>query len=161
MYKEVFNQFMKLMKPFMKLHGFTTRGNNFYKHHPQGNIGIINFQKGPNLLGAFYINVSVYSHVLAEAFLVKIGNNKVKKYPSEWDGHWRSRIESLVPEKSPYHPKRSPYFSKIGGRWEYDENTNVELFFHEISHLIAEFAIPAIDQRITDEQKKPLVCHFS
>lgn len=156
MTQEVFKQFMEFMKPFMKSHGFTKKNNNFYKRHPQGNIGIINFQKGPNLLGAFYINVSVYSRVLAEAFLVKIGNNKVKKYPSECDGHWRRRIESLVPEESPYHPKRSSYFSKIGDRWEYDENTNVESFFQKISHLIAEFAIPAIDQRITDEQLKSL-----
>lgn len=152
MYQEVFKQFMKLMKPFMKSHGFTTKDNNFYKRHPQGNIGIINFQRGPNLLGAFYINVSIYSCILAEAFLAESSNKEVKKYPSECDGHWRWRIESLVPEED-YH-KLGSYYSQCYDRWEYDENTNIELLFREISHLIAEFAIPAIDQHITDEQLK-------
>jgi hypothetical protein len=58
-HQEIFAPFMELMKPFMKSHGFTKKNNNFYKRYPQGNIGIINFQKDPS--GSdFTINVSIY-----------------------------------------------------------------------------------------------------
>ncbi|WP_339045370.1 hypothetical protein [Candidatus Mesenet endosymbiont of Agriotes lineatus] len=34
-YQNIFGPFMELIKPFMKSHGFTTRGNNFYIRHPR------------------------------------------------------------------------------------------------------------------------------
>lgn len=174
--KDVFEQFMELMKLFMKSHGFTKKGNNFYKRHPQGNIGIINFQKDPSG-SSFTVNVSIYSYVLAEAFLVRIGE-EVKKYPSEYDGHWRSRISGLVPRQSPEYinlANSKNIEKRSDGKWDghdawwnlcnystfFDDNpdameiaTLAKELFEEVSPLIAKFAIPAIDQHLTDEQLK-------
>lgn len=169
MSQEVFKQFMGLMKPFMKSHGFTKKNNNFYKRHPQGNIGIINFQKD-RTGSSFTINVSTYSYALAEFFLGYYGEEEVKKYPSEWDGHWRTRISGLIPRQSSerINLANSKSLREIDKRlpgdlwWRcsyftpsytiYDVDTK-ELF-DEVSPLIAKFAIPAIDQHLTDEQLK-------
>jgi len=151
---------MKLMRPFMKSHGFTTRGNNFYKRHPQGNIGIINFQKDPSG-SSFTVNVSIYSYILAEAFLGFYGEKEVKKYPSEWDGHWRSRISDLIPRQSSEY-RNLANSKNIVGKWtghdvwwkSYDKEIDAKEIFDEVSPLIAKFAIPAINQHLTDEQLK-------
>ncbi|WP_339045369.1 DUF4304 domain-containing protein [Candidatus Mesenet endosymbiont of Agriotes lineatus] len=173
--EEIFNQFMELMKPFMKSHGFTKKNNNFYKRHPQGNIGIINFQK---YFSKFTINISIYSYILAEAFLAEFGEKEVKKYPSEWDGHWRTRIDSLVPKQSPecINLANSKSIEKgFADRWPISDwwwrcyyvtssdticEVDAKELFDEVSPLIAKFAIPAIDQRITDEQLKSLLFSY-
>ena len=127
------------MKPFMKERGFTTKGNNFYKLHKDGNVGIINFQKNREGFGRFTINVGVFSKKLAE-FL----SGKVVK-PSLGYFHWETRIGSLIPEQS-------PYYVNIDKWWEYDDKTNVEQLFNEISRLIIDFGIPSIEKRITDKE---------
>ena len=152
MYAEIFNQLMKLMRPFMKAQGFTSRGNNFYKRHPEGNIGIINFQKNRDGFPRFTVNVGIYSVVLAKYFLAEFNQKTVKEYPSLGDYHWESRIVSLVPVQNPARQGDEDW-RKFGDKWWwYDDSTNVEQLFKEISRLIMDFGIPAIEQRITDKQ---------
>ncbi|GFS56367.1 uncharacterized protein NPIL_568061 [Nephila pilipes] len=170
MSQEVFKQFMELMKPFMKSHGFTKKNNNFYKRHPQGNVGIINFQKDRRSGSSFTINVSTYSYALAEFFLGYYGEKEVKKYPSAWDGHWCApRIDSLIPSSERVNLANSKSLREIDKRFHgdlwwrlyyYEESSytiydiDAKELFDEVSPLIAKFAIPAIDQHLTDEQLK-------
>jgi hypothetical protein len=152
MYQEVFNRLMKLMRPFMKQQDFTSRGNNFYKHHVEGNIGIINFQKNRDGLPKFTINIGIYSLVLAEFFLDKFNQKKVTEHPLLGDYHWDTRIGSLVPREHPARQK-DEFWQKIGDKWwEYDDTTDVEELFNEISSLILDYGIPAIDKHLSDKQ---------
>jgi len=139
MYQETFKNFMKLIRPFLKQQGFTSRRNNFYKFHKDGNVGIINFHRSQGGFGRFTINVGVFSKKLAEF----LSSKEVK--PSLGYFHWETRIGSLIPEKS-------PYYVNIDKWWEYNDKTNVEKLFNEIRQLIIDFAIPAIEKRITDKQ---------
>lgn len=152
MYQEVFNRLMKLMKSFIKQQGFTSKGNNFYKRHPQGNIGIINFQRNRDGIPKFTINVGTYSLVLAEFFLDKFNEKKVAKYPLLGDDHWGTRIGHLVPMKHPERQK-DKFWQEVGDKWwEYDDTTDIEKLFKEINPLIVEYGIPAIDKHLSDKQ---------
>lgn len=152
MYAEIFNQLMKLMRPFMKQQGFTSKGNNFYKRHPQGNIGIINFQRNRHGIPKFTINVGIYSLVLAEFFLAKFNQKKVAEYPLLGDYHWDTRIGHLVPREHPARQK-DKFWQQVGDKWwDYNDTTDIEELFKEISPLIVEYAIPAIDKHLSDKQ---------
>ena len=152
MYAEIFNQLIKLVRPFMKAQGFISRGNNFYKRHPQGNIGIINKQKNREGFPRFTINVGIYSVVLAKYFLAEFNQKVVKEYPSLGDYHWESRIGSLVPIQNPAR-QRDEDWRKFGDKWWwYDDTSNVEKLFNEIKSLILDYGISEIDQHITDQQ---------
>lgn len=165
--QEIFKQFMEFMKPFMKSHGFSKKNNNFFKRHPQGNIGTINFQKD-RWGSEFTINVSTYSYALAEFFLSYNGEREVKKYPSGWDGHWCTHIGNLIPSSERVNLANSKSLRDIDKRlhgylwWRCSYfmpnftvyNVDAKELFDEISPLIAKFAIPAIDQYLTDEQLK-------
>lgn len=143
---------MKLIRPLMKTQGFAQKGNNFYKRHPQGNIGIINFQRNRDGLPNFTINIGIYSLVLAKFFLAKFDQNKVAEYPLLGDYHWDTRVGSLVPKEHPSRQK-DEFWQEVGDKqWEYNDKTNVEELFKEISPLILDYGIPAINQHITDEQ---------
>jgi hypothetical protein len=152
MYQEVFKHFMKLIKPFMKTQGFISKGNSFYKRHLQGNIGIINFQRNRDGFPKFTINIAIYSRVLAEFFLAEFNQKQIKEYPSLGDYHWQARIGDLVPKHNIYRQKDKKWLNGDDKWWHYDDKTDVEAIFQEISELIAEFAIPAIDKYITDQQ---------
>jgi len=152
MYKETFNHLMKLMKPFMKIQGFSSRGNNFYKRHQQGNIGIINVQRNKEGLPKFTINIGIYSVVLAKYFLAGFNQKEVKGYPALGDYHWETRIGFLVPKQNVYRQKDERWLKGYDKWWDYEDTTDVEALFREISELITEFAIPAIDKHITDEK---------
>lgn len=148
----MFNRLMKLMRPFMKQQGFTSRGNNYYKRHPQGNIGIVNFQRNRDGLPKFTINIATYSLVLAEFFLAKFNQKKVAKYPLLGDYHWQTRIGHLVPREHPARQK-DKFWQQVGDKWwDYDDSTDVEELFKEISPLILEYGIPAIDKHFSDKQ---------
>jgi Domain of unknown function (DUF4304) len=152
MYQETFKNFMKLIRPFLKQQGFTSRGNNFHKRHPEGNIGVINFQKNPDGIPKFTINLGVYSLVLAEFFLEKFNEKKIKKYPSLGDYHWNTRVGSLVPKEHPARQK-DDFWYKVGDKWwSYNDTTDVEELFQEISPLILTYGIPAIDKHLSDKQ---------
>ncbi|MES2142331.1 MAG: DUF4304 domain-containing protein [Pseudomonadota bacterium] len=140
----------------MKQHGFTSRGNNFYKRHPEGNIGIINFQRNREGLPKFTINLGIYSVVLERYLLAEFNQKKVKEYPLLGDYHWDTRIGSLVPREHPARQK-DEFWQKIGDKWwEYDDTTDVDQLFNELKQLIVAFGIPEIDKYITDEQLKKL-----
>lgn len=167
MSQEVFKQFMELIKPFMKSHGFTKKNNNFYKRHSQGNIGIINFQKD-RTGSEFTINISTYSYALAEFFLGYYCEREVKKYPLEYEGHWCTHIGNLIPSSERINLANSKSLREIDKRLPGDlwwrcsyfmpdytvYDVDAKELFDEISPLIAKFAIPAIDQHLTDEQLK-------
>ena len=136
----------------MKQQGFTSRGNNYYKRHPQGNIGIVNFQRNRDGLPKFTINIATYSLVLAEFFLAKFNQKKVAKYPLLGDYHWQTRIGHLVPREHPARQK-DKFWQQVGDKWwDYDDSTDVEELFKEISPLILEYGIPAIDKHFSDKQ---------
>ncbi len=153
-YQEIFNRLMKMMRPFMKGQGFTSRGNNFYKRHPQGNIGIVNFQRNRDGFPKFTINIGTYSLVLAEFFLAEFNQKKVAEHPLLGDYHWQTRIGNLVPKQNIYRQKDKKWLNGDDKWWHYEDTTDVEAMFQEISELIAEFAIPTIDKYLTDEQLK-------
>lgn len=154
MYQEVFNRLMKIMRPFMKEQGFASKGNNFYKRHPQGNIGIINFQRNKEGFPKFTINIGIYSIVLAKFFLAEFNQKQIKEYPPLGDYHWQTRIGNLVPKQNAYRQKDKKWLNGDDKWWHYDDRIDVEAMFREISELIAEFAIPAIDKHITDGKLK-------
>lgn len=152
MYQETFKRFMKLMRPLMKAHGFTSRGNNFYKKHSQGNTGIINVQKHWRGLPKFSINIGVYSLSLAEFFLEKFHQTNIKIIPSIADSHWQIRIGHLIPREHPARQK-DKFWQQVGDKWwDYDDTTDVEELFNEIKPLIIEFGIPAMDKHLSDGQ---------
>ncbi len=152
MYQEIFNRFMKMIRPFMKAQGFTSRGNNFYKRHPEGNIGIFNVQKNWRGLPKFSINIGVYSLSLAEFFLEKLHQINIKTIPSIADSHWQTCLGSLLPREHPVRQK-DEFWQQIGGKWwDYDDTTDVEELFNEIKPLIIEFGIPAMDKHLSDGQ---------
>lgn len=152
MYPEVFNNFMKKIKSFMKVQGFTSKGNNFYKRHSQGNIGIINFQRNKDRIPKFTINIGIYSLVLAEFFLTKFNQRKVTKYPLLGDYHWDTRVGSLVPREHSVRQK-DEFWLQVGDKWWwYDENTDINQLFQEINKLILDYGIPEIDNHLTDQQ---------
>ena len=152
MYQETFKRFMKVMRPVMKAHGFTSRGNNFYKRHSQGNIGIINVQKNWRGLPKFSINIGVYSLTLAEFFLEKLHQTNIKTIPSIPDSHWQTCLGSLVPREHPVRQK-DEFWKNVGDKWwDYEDITDIEELFNEIKPLIIEFGIPAMDKHLSDEQ---------
>lgn len=152
MYQETFKNLMKLIRPFLKQQGFTSRGNNFHKRHNEGNIGRINFQKNPDGLPKFTINIGVYSLVLAEFFLVKFNRKKITEHPSLGNYHWDTRVGSLVPKEHPARQK-DDFWYKVGDKWwSYNDTTDVEELFQEISPLILTYGIPAIDKHLSDKQ---------
>ncbi|EDP46508.1 DUF4304 domain-containing protein [Rickettsiella grylli] len=154
MYHEIFNRLMKLMRPFMKQQGFTSRGNNYYKRHPQGNIGIINFQRNREGFPKFTMNIGIYSIILAKFFLAEFNQKQIREYPLLGEYHWQARIGDVVPKHNIYRQKDKKWLNGDDKWWHYDDKTDVDALFHEISELIAEFAIPAIDKHITDGQLK-------
>lgn len=139
MYQEVFNHFIKRMKPFMKTQGFTSRGNNFHKRHPQENIGIINFQKSwssNNEFGIkFTLNFGLYSKAIAEL----LDPTHIKLKPTVWDLHWGQRIGLLFPEKNDKW-------------WVIDECTSMELLEKEIQECLLHKVIPEIDKCISNNR---------
>jgi len=152
MYQETFKNFMKLIRPFLKQQGFRSRGNNFHKRHPEGNIGMINFQKNPDGLPKFTINIGVYSIALEKYLLAEFNQEKVKEYPSLGDYHWNTRVGSLVPKEHPAR-KKDEFWYKVGDKWwSYNDTTDVEELFQEISPLILTYGIPAIDKHLSDKQ---------
>ncbi|EDP45819.1 DUF4304 domain-containing protein [Rickettsiella grylli] len=152
MYSEIFNRLLKLMRPLMKQQGFILRGNSFYKRNPKKNIGIINFQRNREEFSKFTINVAIYSRVLAEFFLAEFKQKQVKEYPLFGDYHCQTRVGDLVPKENVYRKKDKKWLNGDDKWWHYDDKTDVDVMFQEISELIIEFAIPYIDSHITDQQ---------
>lgn len=136
----------------MKAQGFTSKGNNFYKRHPQGNIGIINFQRNKEGFPKFTINIGIYSIVLAKFFLAEFNQKQIKEYPSLSDYHWQTRIGDLVPKQNVYRKNDEKWLNGDDKWWHYDDKTDIETLFKEIGELIVWFVIPTIDKRITDQQ---------
>lgn len=123
----------------MKQQSFRSRGNNFYKKHKEGNVGIINLQRNREGFGRFTINVGIFSKKLSEFYCSK------PVQPALGYLHWETRIGSLIPKQNPYYQEKDKW-------WSYDDTTDVELLFREVSELITDFAIPAIDSHISDKQ---------
>jgi hypothetical protein len=132
-HQEIFKQFMVYTKQFLNQKGYSKKNNNFYKRHPQGNIGVINFQKSTSI-GRFTINYGIYS-----PFTVKVFEpGKIKKYPSVCECDWYQRIELPSQYKSKFIHKNSfpdPW-------WIFYEDFDIPALAEEICSCLSNYVLP-------------------
>jgi hypothetical protein len=61
-------------------------------------------------------------------------------------------VGSLVPKEHPARQK-DDFWYRVGDKWwDYNDTTDVEELFQEISPLILTYGIPAIDKHLSDKQ---------
>jgi len=120
----------------LKSKGFTKKGNTFYLFE-NNNWALLNFQKSKNSSSTrvtFTINIGVLSTALRKI----IDNTDIAVKPSIEDCQWKKRIGFLLPEKQDYW-------------WEIDNDSSLKNLIAEITKTITTFAIPEIENHISDE----------
>ena len=135
---EEFKEFLKLIAPMLKVYGYSRRGQNFYTRR-DGNWGVINFQKSQSSTREnvkFYVNLGIYSQVLAKFF----SKWKEGSAPTESACHWRKRVE----------PGNRMHW------WVIDERTLLPSRVKEFGEILP-LAVSRIENYITDEALRDLL----
>jgi hypothetical protein len=124
--------------PFLRGHGLKGSGQNFRLPDPGGNLGLVNFQKSNGNFGnrvRFYVNLSTISSALWN-WQVAYGYRLSREAPKEYHGHFRNRLESLLP---PDHRFRSGW--EVGG-----DDVRAELL-----GAFGTLGLPWLREHLTDE----------
>jgi hypothetical protein len=91
--------------PFLRGHGLKGSGQSFRLQHPSGNLGLVTFQKSHGNSATsvrFYVNLATVSSTLWD-WQVAHGYRQPSVMPREHTGHFRERLESLLPLGHPFH----------------------------------------------------------
>ena len=141
--KLIFNDLLKQINVLFKKYGFKKQGNTFYKRL-NGNWALVSFQRSIKSTSSeifFTINLGVYSHTIADFFDAEMAEKK----PTIADCHWQVRVGDFVGNGQDIW-------------WKVNESTNLTILTQEIESLLIKYALPSIEQLISDEQLENLWC---
>jgi hypothetical protein len=119
----------------LKKKGFVKKGSTFYLA-AENNWGLVNFQKSKESKSdriVFTINIGVLSSLLR----LTLRNIEISSKPIIDDCHWKKRIGFLMSKKQDHW-------------WVIDEATSIDDLISEVINLLDNFAIPAIENHISD-----------
>jgi hypothetical protein len=136
---EKYKNFLSKVGTALKRHGYQKKEEVFYVFK-NGNWGLVDIQKSRSTAAnsiSFTINVGVCSTALRS--IMGIGPTEDK--PEIEDCHWRTRLGFLMPEKKDLW-------------WSLEDGSTTDTAIAEISNLIEAFAVPAIENRISDDKLK-------
>lgn len=128
----IYNEIYQILKPI----GFNKKGDSFFTIK-NNNWGIINFQKSTGNTKEkikFTINIGIASRAIFDFYYPDVKHDP----PSVWNCHYRQRAGYLLPERSDIW-------------WEINISTSIQPMFDKIKNIILEYALPAVNNNISDE----------